>query len=191
MYNVWFYTFSTCAQVLAALVGLFAVFVVYKIQSISSVYDDIRGAVVKLISDYISLPNYQSGEFVGKLEEIFFWSDEKLEKTFNFLKEKHKILKTEEQVWSNAGTAPILIFNYQLDDRTYKIFKSLVSRNKGILHDLLQVLIVALISIAFTIFCLSFPTLINYSLWAIYINYGLVIINLLLIGYKTFYISAI
>ncbi len=51
--NSWYYTFSTAAQVAAALVGLFSIFVVYKLQELSGVLDNSKNKAINTIS-YIS-----------------------------------------------------------------------------------------------------------------------------------------
>lgn len=188
MDSVWFYTFSTSAQVLAALAGLFAVFVVYKVQSISSIFDDMKGGVISLVSHYIQLPQYHS-HTKAKFEESVFWTDEEILDQFKLLLDKRKQLPENERGSYHVGRSPVLVFAYDLDEKTYRVYKGLVDKNKQIIRDLYLILTTSMFAIGFAMYCLSFKEFIQEPQHYILFNFIFVLMVLFLITYKTISIS--
>ncbi len=188
MDSIWFYTFSTSAQVLAALAGLFAVFVVYKVQSMSSVFDDMKGAVINLVSHYIQLPQYKSHR-KATFEESVFWTDEEILEQFKLLLDKRNQLPQDERGAYHVGRSPVLVFAYDLDEKTYMVYKGLVDKNKQIIKDLYLILVTSMLAIGLAMFCLSFKNFIQTPEYWITANFIFVIVVLFLITFKTISIS--
>src|SRR3989344_780094 len=177
--DVWFYTFSTSGQVLAALVGLFAVFVVYKLQSISSIFDVSKECVSRLLCSHLSNNNFEKLDGY-ELKSLFFWDDRKLLGLFRrTLAHIEAVGKTPSMTITTSSPS----MDFSINKNTEDFFGGLVERRQGILNDLFVVSVLSLGSIAYCIFCLSFQYLfVSYSKYALLLNLLLMLSNLYLIG---------
>lgn len=147
--NIWFYTFSTTAQVMAALAGLFAVFVVYKIQDFSQSINDARSSLSRLIS-YTS-PNV-GGDPIS-IEALVQMPDQELVATFAEL----LVLQTPQNVnFFTGNTERIGNVTFSVNSHTYDYFSAIVSKKERILHRLIFVLALSLSAIAIALIALVF-----------------------------------
>ncbi len=137
--NIWFYTFSTVAQVVAALIGLFAVFVVYKMQDFGDVLESVRKKFVSIVSyasgntdDYPSIP----------YEQALVMSDSIL------LGHITKLL----DIFHNPQKPQIPVEG--LTQENHDLFKTLVATKRTILRKFAITLILSLIAIALSVLAL-------------------------------------
>jgi hypothetical protein len=157
--GIWFYTFSTAAQVMAALVGLFAVFVVYKIQDFSQVLGEARSALSSIIP-YFSA-NTKGYELIT-VQDFVHLSDKEILQTFA------ELLALKSFTSSNYYTT-IGRISFSLDDTTYDYFARLVNKKSRILRRLLIVLILCLSAIALSLIALMLTAYLITLGWFIWI----------------------
>lgn len=140
--NVWFYTFSTIAQVLAALIGLFAVFVVYKMQDFGDILESLRKKFVRVISHASSnTEDYESITY----EKALTMDDQTV------LSHMNELLA----IYSNPQKPQ----NIVVDDLTREnrdLFETLITTKQEILKKLGVALILSLIAISASILALVF-----------------------------------
>lgn len=146
--NIWFYTYSTSAQVIAALVGLFAVFVVYKIQNSSSALSEAKLALSRLLP-YVS-PNSGGERFTQ--ERMAEMDEKEMLQIFGELlvlrgSENEVFFQYIEQVGENR---------YSINDTTYNYFSKLVKKKSDILEKLIYMLLLSFFSISISICSLVF-----------------------------------
>jgi len=139
--DIWFYTFSSAAQVMAALVGLFAVFVVYKIQDFSQLINEARSALSRLLP-YVSA-NIGGGQIPAHV--MMEMSDEETLEKFA------EILALHTRNNSFNSTERVGNMTFTVDDTTYDYCFKLINKKKRILQRLLFVLIVCLGTIALSL----------------------------------------
>jgi hypothetical protein len=123
--NIWFYTFSTVAQVMAASVGLFAVFVVYRIQDFSNELDMSRQRIVSMLS-YVSA-NTEGFDNINKKDLV-------LGDDFLILRSFRSLL---DYVRENPGKLNIIQIGF--DEDAYEFFEGLVLLKEDILLQLKEV----------------------------------------------------
>ncbi|MDB5189767.1 MAG: hypothetical protein JWN49_93 [Parcubacteria group bacterium] len=138
--NIWFYTFSTAAQVMAGLVGLFAVFVVYKIQDFGDTLESVRKQFVNVIShasnntdDYVSI----------KYEDALVMDDSTV------LNHANKLLALYNDVQK-----PQKLVIPHLTRENRDLFQTLISTKRYIVHKLVITLVLSLLAIAISLFAL-------------------------------------
>lgn len=169
--NIWFYTFSSAAQVVAALAGLFAVFVVYRIQEFGRHVREARFTLAKIIP-YVSAntPGYKS----VTAEAFHKMTDEEIRMTFA------ELLVVRENA-SPIISISVGDLSFGLDAATYDYFTNLIVKKEKLLKQLFTVLVVslgtiavALISLVLTEFLIEWDTyiwaalfLFLYCLWTI------------------------
>ncbi|MFA6306244.1 MAG: hypothetical protein WCV70_00250 [Patescibacteria group bacterium] len=160
--NIWFYTLSTSAQVLAALVGLFAVFVVYKLQGLSSSLEDVRNITVKILSHF----SLNTTDFTKYSEEMLgVKSDRELILVFN------KILEVRDKEPDKLGIKSYPIKSnlfqekyYNLNNETKTYYEKKVELKEDIYKRLKESLIFGFILISVCILELSFTNyLVNFK----------------------------
>ncbi len=138
--NVWFYTFSTVAQVMAALIGLFAVFVVYKMQDFGDILESLRKKFVTVISHASSnTDDYPSITY----EEALTMDDPTL------LGHMNELLK----IFDNPNKPQKITVN-DLTRENRDLFQTLITTKQSILNQLVLTLVVSLIAIAISVFAL-------------------------------------
>lgn len=155
MDNIWFYTLSTSAQVLASLAGLFAVFVVWKIQDFGKMLFETRLAVIRLLN-YIS-PNTKDYKIL-RLDILHKMPDQELFKEFDELlsiqtKEPSRISASE----TIRGDSMV---PYSLNEFTKDFYKSQIEKKESILKNLKNILIMNFAVISVCILALTFSNLI-------------------------------
>ncbi len=138
--SIWFYSFSTAAQVLAALAGLFAVFVVYKIQESAGVYTEFREIIAREVSH---ISHNMNGYTRITLPDAISLSDKLLIQHYSALLE---ISETEP---NRLG-----FISPQLNTHNRDLFRALVSEKTKILTDLRIVLTSSLLVIAACLYAL-------------------------------------
>jgi len=161
--SIWFYTFSTSAQVMAALVGLFAVFVVYKIQDFGETLTQTRYAAIRIIT--YSSANTKDYTRVFKQDTVSMSDFQILEKFSELL----KIKQEEPQRISASENFSIETINYALDDQTYFFYQTLVLKRQNILSQFKLVLILTLASVALSLIALvmtNFLIIYNFFIWS-------------------------
>lgn len=166
--NIWFYTFSTSAQVMAALVGLFAVFVVYKMQEFSGLLSETREATVKLLT-HISA-NTKDYDII-KGNDTISMSDAEL------LKKLHELVNIQEKEPQRIQAGQTIFLSeiaYTLDQSSCDFFSRLIARKQNILKQLKKTLILCFIVIALSVLFLVMTDLILHKLFL----YGFVILFL-------------
>ncbi|MCF7865311.1 MAG: hypothetical protein K9M11_02290 [Candidatus Pacebacteria bacterium] len=155
--NIWFYTLSTSAQVLAALAGLFAVFVVWKIQDFEKILSETRLAVIKLYS--YAAANTKDYEPIS-LGVLYTMPDSKILRKFSELVK----IKTNDpsRVGIQSTVRSDTLINYSIDFFTENLYREHINKKSDILGKLKFILIfnfcvisVCIISLAFSnhIFC--------------------------------------
>ncbi len=158
--NIWFYTFSTSAQVMASLVGLFAVFVVYKIQEFSDLLSETREATIKLVT-YLGA-NTKDYEPV-LLHSTVSMSDTVLLKKFRELVE---IKETEPDRLNGVDQTIFLgTIAYTLNEASLNFFGGLVYKKQQITGQLKKTLV-----LSFTVIAISISALIATSLIIGYVS---------------------
>lgn len=173
--NIWFYTFSTAAQVMAALAGLFAVFVVYKIQDFSGLISDARSSLARLMS-YTS-PNVGGDPIT--VEDITQMGDREMVMTLAEL----LVLQTPQNGHFFTGNSErVGNINFSVSGHTYDYFSALVQKKEQILRRLIFVLALSLgaIGVALTALVMT-----NYLLdfkWFIWAALALFLFTLGVIG---------
>ena len=158
MDNIWFYTLSTSAQVLAALAGIFAVFVVWKIQDFEKILSETRLAVIKLFS-YASA-NTKDYETI-KLETLYSMTDSELLDKFSELL-SIKINEPSRISVSETIRSENLI-HYSLDEFTKNLYHTHINKKLNILKDLKNILVVNFLVISICIITLTFSNIIYYK----------------------------
>ncbi len=148
--NIWFYTFSTLAQSMAALVGLFALFVVYKIQDFSGLLSQVREAVIEMVANYGA--NTRGYQKVLRVQDAFKLNDDEILVRMNEIIE---ILETDPQRVTTSSTARIGAFFVTMDRHSFQFYKNLVTKRELILQSLRRVLILSLSCIAVSILALA------------------------------------
>lgn len=174
--NVWFYTLSTSAQVLAALTGLFAVFVVYKIQTITPTLEDIRGGISNLINSYTA-SHRERLEVVLYNHEVMLWNDHAILNKFNLLIEDEEALPEETKKFiGSGGQHPITGINYQLNRVTRNLYQKVLQQKDDVLYELKKNLLINSIAILNCVLLLTFTNLFKDNTCIMYV---LLCINLL------------
>ncbi|MEO6536248.1 MAG: hypothetical protein ABIT47_01015 [Candidatus Paceibacterota bacterium] len=138
--SIWFYTFSTAAQVMAGLVGLFAVFVVYKIQDFGDILETMRKQFVNAISHASSnTDDYDSITYEEALEmddATVLYHTNKLLGLYSDAEREQK-MKTPHLTRENRD-----------------LFQTLITTKRSILRWLAVTLVLSLIAIALSLFAL-------------------------------------
>jgi hypothetical protein len=142
--SIWFYTFSTSAQVMAALVGLFAVFIVYKIQEFSSNLSQARDATVMILT-YVGANT--KGYTALKIDETVSMSDDEIILKFRELLD---IKNSEPDRMSASQTVHLGVINYEINEISYTFYNGLVQKKNLILNELKKILI-----LSFTVITIS------------------------------------
>jgi hypothetical protein len=161
--NIWFYTFSTAAQVMASIVGLFAVFVVYKIQDFSGLLSNTREALIKIIVD--DGANVKGYQFAIRAQDALKLSD------LDILNKFHELVQIKETQPDRIGSTTTLhvgMTYMQLNSHTYSFFYNLVQKRRVIFAKLRIVLIYSLGCVALSLIALVMKdTLIgcSYFIW--------------------------
>lgn len=164
--NIWFYSLSTSAQVVGALVGLYAVFVVSKISAINAVTDELNRYLNTLLLIYwegdsnINENMLQGGSYKEKLDFLN-----------KNLKQKRE--SSPEPTFSNTKES---LQKLELANRYADELRK-ISRN------LIAVLLWGFAVITFDIGCLSFA---EASLCLLGVNFLIVVLMLILIGWATY-----
>jgi len=161
--NIWFYTFSTAGQVMAAIIGLFSIFVVYKIQDFSELLSKSREATIGILA---SVGAYTKGfQSAIRVQDAVKLSDATILKNFSDL----LIIKENEPERITVGhTISIGVTQLSLDRHSYGYFFNLVKKKQDILDKLKPVLIYCLACIALSLIALVMTeTLIKieYFIW--------------------------
>ena len=138
--SIWFYTFSTVAQVMAALVGLFAVFVVYKIQDFSSKLDSLRHNILVMLP-YVSS---NTADFKG------FTKGQLLELDDFQLLERFKNLLEHIESHPNLRTVPDSFCSKD----SFELFEKLINLKRDILQQLKNSIFNSFGTIAISVVCL-------------------------------------
>lgn len=181
--NVWFYTLSTSAQVLAALTGLFAVFVVYKIQTITPTLEDIRGGISNLINSYTA-SHRERLEVVLYNHEVMLWNDHAILNKFNLLIEDEEALPEETKKFiGSGGQHPITGINYQLNHVTRNLYQKVLQQKDDVLYELKKNLLINSIAILNCVLLLTFTNLFKDNTCIMYV---LLYINLLLFAFALY-----
>ena len=153
--TIWFYTLSTSAQVLAALVGLFAIFVVYKLQGLNPALEDVRAALIKILP-YIS-SNINNFGRRNTIEELDLKSDRELISIFDEILEVQKTEPQRLQIKSHpikSGLFPEKY--YDLNNQTKTYYETKAASKQDILSRLKKSLIFGFVLITFCVLELSF-----------------------------------
>lgn len=138
--TIWFYTFSTVAQVMAGLVGLFAVFVVYKIQDFGDILESIRK---KFVFD-ISHASSNTDKYDSILYEDALAMDD-----FTVLRHVNQLLDIfDGPEKAQKGIVP------HLSRENRDLFQTLIMTKRSILRRLAITLVLSLVAIALSIFAL-------------------------------------
>jgi len=178
MENIWFYTLSTSAQVLAALAGLFAVFVVWRVQSFEKILSDMRLAIIKIVS-YISGNTNNYNRIT--VEDLYLMSDLEILKKFSELlsikiSEPKRITVLPYNVEGSN-----LIF-YSLDKPTETLYKNNINKKLSALKELRKILIVNFCVISVCLLALNFSNIICSKFLILTIICATVLYCLYLIG---------
>jgi hypothetical protein len=153
--NIWFYTLSTSAQVLAALAGLFAVFVVWKIQDFEKILSETRLAVIKLLS-FIG-PNTKDFKTTS-LEVLYSMSDSNILERFS---ELVKIKINEPlRVGVHQTISSDNLISYSIDSFTENLYRVHINKKLEILHKLKFILILNFCVISACVIALTFSKII-------------------------------
>ncbi|HVW67233.1 MAG TPA: hypothetical protein VHA78_05940 [Candidatus Peribacteraceae bacterium] len=189
MNEIWFYTFSTSAQVLAALAGLFSIFVVFKLQSFGSPFDDTKSAIIQILSK--ASRNYQIKN--EKYSEIFLWNKKKILNVFESILKHHNDLEPKDKKISGSYFSTFLAMYLNLDNETYEIFSVMIKTIDKILMKLFWIISINLISIGYCVTCLTFSDYLsaNFYIICLIINLTLMFINLLAIGIGTITVAKV
>lgn len=181
--NVWYYTLSTIAQVLAAVTGLFAVFVVWKVQESSVLLTEFRSASIRMLS-YVSsnIKDYTP----HTLQELFFTSDKNILVIFKKILDikNESGLSVNESIRSN-----ILALHYSIDENTYLFYKDLVDKKDSIIQDLKNILILNFLTIVGSVMALIFSVKVTYNTYILYLVFFFTVLCLFKIGYGIYSIS--
>lgn len=138
--SIWFYTFSTVAQVMAALVGLFAIFAVYKMQDFGDILESLRKKFVGVISHASSnTDDYDSIAY----EEALAMDDRTLLMHVNQLLGLYTDPRTPQKVKVN-----------ELTRENRDLFHNLIATKRSILWKLASTLSLSLIAIALSVLAL-------------------------------------
>ena len=154
--NIWFYTLSTSAQVLAALAGLFAVFAVWKMQDSDKILSEARLAIVQIVS-YIS--GNTEGYEAKRLESLYLMTNSEILEIFSELlsikKEAPQRVSVSERIRGDN------LISYSLDDFTENLYRGHISKKLNILKDLKYILIANFSAIGICILGLTFSNFIS------------------------------
>lgn len=177
--SIWFYTFSTAAQVMAALIGLFAVFVVYKIQDSSQLLNDARFALSRLLP-------YVSGNTPGAAtitrEEVVLSSDKEILQLFAGL-------LLFEGAGLFAGSETIGNITFLSNSTTYHYVSGLVNRKTRILSKLVFTLALSFCAIALSLIALVCTSVLTPLGWFIWLALVLFLACLVVIAVNTYQIT--
>jgi hypothetical protein len=153
--DVWFYTFSTSAQVLAALTGLYAVFVVYRMQDVTPRLNTIKRAVSNLLLE-ASAHAFEPIKKELYLESIYLYtlkSNLELKTMFEMLLKFDPVLIPRINAIlysSNEGES------LRINKETLKKFEDQIKFRNELLRSLLITLITNLVTIFYCIMLLTF-----------------------------------
>ena len=148
MDNIWFYTLSTSAQVLAALAGLFAVFVVWRIQGFDKILLDTRNEIITRLDSLVG--NTQGYKRVP-IENLYLMPD------LEILTEFSKLISYIDKLPADQVGTPINTL-----DRLKKItYQNYIDKKLNILKSLQNILFVNILVIAVCIFVLTFSSIIT------------------------------
>ena len=165
--SVWFYTFSTSAQVLAAISGIFSVFVVYSIQEFSDSLSSTRNSIMNAIS-------YASANINGykriQQEEAEKLKDFDLDVHYRTLLE---LLKNDQE-------------KYGLTEVEYRRFNRLVEKKRTILREFILIIVISFVGIAISLFALVREDLLRPSVFFIQIAFSFFVFSLFIIGLGTY-----
>ncbi|HVV14915.1 MAG TPA: hypothetical protein VHD55_00720 [Candidatus Paceibacterota bacterium] len=180
--NIWFYTFSTAAQVMAALAGLFAVFVVYKIQDFSQLIKDARSSLSRLIP-YNSANT--GGDTISK-QEVLDMTDRELVTTLAEL----LVLETSQNgAFFSGHSETIDGTTIAVNSNTYDYFAALVDKKERILKRLIFVLGLSLGTICVCLVSLVLIDVLSKFEWFIWMCLALFIYTLWTIGMDIYKIT--
>lgn len=154
--NIWFYTLSTSAQVLAALAGLFAVFVVWKVQDFEKILSESRLAIIQIVS-FLSA-NTKNFNAV-RLESLYSMSDSEILKVFSEL----LIIKNNEPGRISVGQTikGDSLISYSLDNFTEDLYRNHINKKLNILKDLKIILILNFLVMSLCILCLTLSDIVS------------------------------
>lgn len=185
MENIWFYTLSTSAQVLAALAGLFAVFVVWKIQNSEKILSDMRSAIIKIVSDISGNTNNYNRI---SAENLYSMSDSEILKKFSELLS----IKTSEpsRITSLSYIEGNNLITYTLDKPTETLYKNNIDKRLSTLKELKIILIVNFSVISMCLLELTFSSIIYSKFITLIIICAAVLYCLYLIGSGIYRITA-
>lgn len=156
--NIWFYTLSTAAQVLAALAGLFAVFVVWKMQDSEKILSEIRLAVIDIF--YKTSKNTDNFNAI-ELEILHSMLDSEILRKFS---ELLLIKKTEPHRISFLQSIRSDNFIvYSLDEFTENIYRAYINKKLYILERLKSILVKNFSIVGICIVALTFSNIIYYK----------------------------
>ena len=159
--SIWFYTFSTAAQVIAALIGLFAVFVVYKIQDSTKLFDDARFALSRLIPTVSS--NVDGPERVTR-EEFNLMSDREILESFArllFFENEGNLLISHENI-NNVS--------FQINRTTYDYVFKLLTKKNAILRKFVSTLALSFSAITLCLISLVLTSFLITHSWYVYFS---------------------
>lgn len=183
MDNIWFYTLSTAAQVLAALAGLFAVFVVWKVQDIDRFLFDIRRKIISLISDLSR--NIKEIDPI-KAENLYSMSDSEI---LNKFSELLTIKMKEPERMNVSYEINDDTITYALDEFTENLYKNNINKRLNILADLKIVLIINFFVISVCLIVLTFSSIICSKFIVLVVICFAVLYCLYLIGNRIYKIT--
>jgi hypothetical protein len=149
--NVWFYTFSTSAQVMAALAGLFAVFVVYKIQDFDELYSSARE---KCIRGIIYASSYINESNPVRREDLLLMDDREVLSSFNTL-----YSQAQDETEKKLDTSHV---DFTIE--TFLVFQKLILKKESIVRQLKTILTISFGAVAWSLSAIVFTSsLIHYK----------------------------
>ena len=171
--NSWFYTLSTIAQTLAALIALAATFIVFRLNFISEAiqheYEKVRPLLMEMSPDYEqmveSMNTYQVASFISSMLKTFGSTSPMLGVDDARLSRLIDILNRVEVTWRRDLSGNERVHSFLVHEETN--LRRLVERR----NDVLNVLVTSLCSVAVPI-ALSLLLLPHYGTMFVINNSG-------------------
>lgn len=152
LWNTWYYTLSTIAQVFASILWLYSVFVIFKIEKINDFIQEIRSILINLISSVETHVNINKKPSKPPLDEqtlINLPNNNLLERAKKALLTAKEIkmnmsFKTDKMAYRNMNNIPIT-FSNEIEKKSNIIYSFKIN-----LVLLLLIIVFSLVSLGFS-----------------------------------------
>jgi hypothetical protein len=170
--NIWFYSFSTIAQVMASVAGLFAVFAVFRLDKLNNNISQFRGMALKAV---------RNPPIDGHI--AFSMSD------LDVLDSGRKFVASKEFI-NNSMSFSSESGSIYFGKNTLDLLEKLVKEKQSTLVKLRNVFFLSFGCISFSLFCLIFTDGLSSYWFPLAVIFAFSIVTLMYTGFSTFDLNA-